>query len=175
MLNVNVGGYSIIRRIVNMKNKVLDYIENVLEVPRDEYNGMPTCPFAKQERKSDNIYVDTITSDKDFIICMYNFIESEKNSAVFIQDADLVEKDTKRYQNFLNNILVSIDDKKWKALCINPNDKLEVDGFNARSLAPCFLVLINNHKEIIEAHNNILKTKYYDKMSSKYKKYLGVK
>jgi|TARA_R110001592_G_scaffold214109_2_gene466998 hypothetical protein len=162
-------------KLKNMKNKVLDYIENVLEVPRDEYSGMPTCPFAKQERKSDNIYVDTITNDNDFIVCMYNFIESEKNSAVFIQDADLVAKDTKKYQNFLNNILVGIDNKKWKALCINPNDKLEVDGFNARSLAPCFLVLINNHKEIIEAHNNILKTKYYDKMDPKYKKYLGVK
>ena len=62
-----------------------------------------------------------------------------------------------------------------KALCINPDDKLEVDGFNARSLAPCFLVLINNKKEIKKAHDIILKTKYYDKMSKKYKKYLGVK
>jgi hypothetical protein len=46
-----------------MKEKVLSYIKDVLEVPRDEYNGMPTCPFAKQERESDNIYIDTITSD----------------------------------------------------------------------------------------------------------------
>ena len=37
--------------------KVLDYIENVLEVPRDEYNGMPVCPFANKERKNNNIYI----------------------------------------------------------------------------------------------------------------------
>jgi len=158
-----------------MINKVIDYIENVLEVPRDEYSGMPTCPFAKQERESDNIYIDTITKGNDFIVCMHNFIESGKNSAVFIQEDELVEKDTKRYQKFLNNILKVLDKSEWKALCINPDDKLEVDGFNARSLAPCFLVLINNKKEIKKAHDLIKKTKYYDKMSKKYKKYLGVK
>ena len=158
-----------------MKKKVLSYIKDVLEVPRDEYNGMPTCPFAKQERESNNIYIDTITSDNDFIICMHNFVKSGKNSAVFIQDDVILEKSTKRYQKFLNNILKAMDKSEWKALCINPNDKLEVDGFNARSLAPCFLVLINNKKEIKIAHDNILKTKYYDKMSEKYKKYLGVK
>ena len=158
-----------------MKEKVLSYIEDVLEVPRDEYNGMPVCPFARQERESDNIYIDTITSDNDFIICIHNFVESGKNSAVLIQDDVVLEKSTKRYQKFLNNILKAMDKSEWKALCINPDDKLDVDGFNARSLAPCFLVLINNKKEIKIAHDNILKTKYFDKMGSKYKKYLGVK
>ncbi len=158
-----------------MINKVIDYIENVLEVPRDEYSGMPTCPFAKQERESNNIYINTITKGNDFIVCIHKFIESGKNSAVFIQDDEIFEKDTKRYQKFLNNILKALDKDEWKALCINPDDKLEVDGFNARSLAPCFLVLINNKKEIKKAHDIIKKTKYYDKMDSKYKKYLGVK
>ena len=158
-----------------MKEKVLSYIKDVLEVPRDEYNGMPVCPFAKQERESDNIYIDTISSDNDFIVCMHNFVESSKNSAVFIQDDVILEKSTKRYQKFLNHILRAMDKSEWKALCINPDDKLEVDGFNARSLAPCFLVLSNNKKEIKIAHNNILKIKYFDNMGSKYKKYLGIK
>lgn len=158
-----------------MEDKVLNYIKNVLEVPRDEYNGMPTCPFAKQERESDNIYIDTLSESNDFIICMHKFIESSKNSAVFIQKGELFEKDTKRYQKFLNNILKVLDKSEWKVLCINPDDDLEVDGFNARSLAPCFLILINNKKEIKRAHDIILKTKYYDKMDLKYKKYLGVK
>ena len=158
-----------------MNEKVLSYIKDVLEVPRDEYNGMPTCPFAKQERESDNIYIDTLSESNDFIVCMHKFIESGRNSAVFIQKGELFEKDTKRYQKFLNKILKALDKSEWKALCINPDDDLEVDGFNARSLAPCFLVLINNKKEIKKAHDVIKKTKYYDKMDPKYKKYLGVK
>ena len=157
-----------------MKNKVLDYIKYVLEVPRDEYNGMPTCPFAKKEREDDNIYIDTLSSSNGFTICMDNFVKSGKKSAVFIQNDELAEKFTKKYQKFLNNQLKTLELSNWKALCINPKDNLEVDGFNARSLAPCFMVLINDKKEIYHAHQGVKKTKYYDKMSLKYKKYLGV-
>ena len=158
-----------------MEDKVLNYIKNVLEVPRDEYSGMPTCPFAKQERETDNIYIDTLSESNNFIVCMNNFIESNKNSAVFIQNDELDEIATKRYQHFLNNTLKELKLNNWKALCINPNDNLEVNGFNARSLAPCFLVLINDKKDIYYAHKGLLKTKYYDKMDPKYKRYLGIK
>ena len=158
-----------------MKDKVLNYIKDVLEVPRDEYNGMPTCPFAKKEREDNNIYIDTLSHDNDFIVCMHNFVKSSKNSAVFIQNDELDEEATKRYQHFLNNTLKTLDLSNWKALCINPKDNLEVDGFNARSLAPCFLVLINDKKDIYYAHKKLRETKYYDKMDPKYKKYLGIK
>ena len=158
-----------------MEEKVLNYIKDVLEVPRDEYNGMPTCPFAKKEREDNNIYIDTLSHDNDFIVCMHNFVKSSKNSAVFIQNDELDEEATKRYQHFLNNTLKTLDLSNWKALCINPKDNLEVDGFNARSLAPCFLVLINDKKDIYYAHKKLRETKYYDKMDPKYKKYLGIK
>lgn len=168
---------------MSTKSKVLDYIENVLEVPRQEYNGMPACPFAKQERKSNNIYIDEVASnlnkqypsDSDFVMCMSRFVKSGMNSAVFIQKDFIEESDTVEYQKYLNRLLKTLNITYWKALCINPNDKLEADGFNARSLAPCFLILINPKKQINEAHKSMLGTKYYDKMSDKYKKYLNVK
>ena len=158
------------------RDKVLHYIKNVLEVPRDEYDGMAVCPFAKNERETDNIFIDVIGNDSSFIECMNRFISSNKNSAVFIQegDIDMPEKYTKPYQKFLNSLLKEKKLNHWKALCINPNDKLDVNGFNARALAPCFLVLINNLKDINSAHKTILNTKYYDKMDGKYKKYLGI-
>jgi len=157
-----------------MEDKVISYIKDVLEVPRDEYNGMPTCPFAKKEREDNQIYIDTLSSDNGFIVCMNNFVKSGKKSAVFIQNNELSERETKRYQKFLNNTLKALDLSNWKVLCINPNDNLEVDGFNARSLAPCFMVLINDKKDIYYAHKSMQNTKYYDKMDSKYKKYLGI-
>ena len=157
-----------------MKSKVLDYIENVLEIPRQEYNGMPACPFAKQERLSNNIYLDEITDDNDFLMCIGKFMKSNMNSAVFIQDEDLSEDETRSYQRYLNKLLKELDITHWKVLCINPKDKLDVDGLNVRSLAPCFLILINPKKQINEAHSSLLTTKYYDNMSEKYQKYLNV-
>ena len=158
-----------------MKSKVLDYIENVLEIPRQEYNGMPACPFAKQERLSNNIYLDEITDDNDFLMCMGKFMESNMNSAVFIQNEEIEESETRGYQRYLNRLLKELDITHWKVLCINPNDKLEVDGLNVRALAPCFLILINPKQQINEAHASIMKTKYFDKMSDKYKKFLNAK
>ena len=160
---------------MSTKSKVLDYIKNVLEVPRPEYNGMPACPFAKQERESSNIYIDEIKQGNDFLMCMNRFVHSNMNSAVFIQNEEIEENETRGYQRYLNKILKQLNIKHWKALCINPNDKLEVDGLNVRSLAPCFLILINPKQQINEAHESMLDTKYYDKMSDKYKKYLNIK
>ena len=158
-----------------MKNEVLDYIKNVLEVPRQEYNGMPACPFAKQERESNNIYLDEINSNNNFLICIGKFLKSKCNSAVFIQNNNIEENSTKSYQKYLNKILKELHLTHLKALCINPNNELDVKGLNVRSLAPCFLVLINPKKQINEAHTSLLKTKYYDNMSKKYKKYLNIK
>jgi len=55
-----------IKEKYNKINKVLDYIENVLEIPRNEYNGMSACPFAKKERENDNLYIDVINKDNGF-------------------------------------------------------------------------------------------------------------
>ena len=89
------------------RDKVLDYIKIILEVPRDEYSGMSACPFAKKERETDNIFIDTINNDSSFMECMDKFIKTDKNSAVFIQegDIDMPEEYTKPYQKFLNSLL----------------------------------------------------------------------
>ena len=164
-------------KVINIKveNKVLDYIENVLEIPRQEYNGMPACPFAKQERESNNIYLDEIKKDNNFLTCIGKFLKSNKNSAIFIQNEDIEEKETRRYQKYLNKLLKELHLTHLKVLCINPNDELKVDSLNVRALAPCFLILINPKKQINDAHKSMLDTKYYDKMSDKYKKFLNIK
>jgi len=156
------------------KSKVLDYIENILEIPRQEYDGMPACPFAKQERESNNIYLDEITSGNSFLKCIGKFYKSNMNSAVFIQNDDIEENETRAYQKYLNRLLKEFNIKHWKVLCINPKDELDASGLNVRSLAPCFLILINPKQQINDAHKSMLDTKYYDNMSSKYKKYLNV-
>ena len=156
------------------KEKVLDYIKNVLEIPREEHSGMSACPFAKKERENDNIYIEILDKNNGFLTLMDKFYKSGKDNAIFINDVEIPNTDTKRYQKFLNNELMLNAFINHKALCINPKDKLEVEGLNVRSQAPCFLILINNQKEINLAHKRILKTNYFNKMSEKYKKYLGV-
>ena len=156
-------------------NKVLDYIKNVLEIPRDEYGGMSACPFAKKERENNNLYIDVIDKDNGFLILMDKFFKSGKDNAIFINEIDIDNTDTRRYQIFLNKELKKRLITTHKVLCINPKDNLSVKGFNVRAKSPYFLILVNNQKEINKAHNKLLKTNYFDKMDNNYKKYLGIK
>jgi len=156
-------------------NKVIDYIKNVLEVPRTEYNGMSACPFAKKERENDNLYIDVIDENNGFFNLMDKFFKSGKDNAIFINEIDIDNTDTRRYQVFLNKELKKKSITTHKVLCINPKDELSVKGFNVRSKSPYFLILVNNQKEINQAHNKLLKTNYFDKMDDNYKHYLGIK
>ena len=84
----------------NKINKVIDYIKNVLEVPRTEYNGMSACPFAKKERENDNLYIDVIDENNGFFNLMDKFLKSDKDNAIFINEIDMDNTDTRRYQVF---------------------------------------------------------------------------
>ena len=77
--------------------------------------------------------------------------------------------------HFLNKELIKKSITTHKVLCINPKDELSVKGFNVRAKSPYFLILVNNQKEINQAHNKLLKTNYFDKMDNNYKHYLGIK
>ena len=132
----------------NKINKVINYIKDVLEVPRDEYNGMAACPFAKKERQNDNLYIDVIDEKNGFFELMDKFLKSNKDNAIFINEIDIDNTDTRRYQAFLNKELKKKSLTTHKVLCINPKDELSVEGFNVRSKSPYFLILVNNLKEI---------------------------
>ncbi len=103
--------------------------------------------------------------------------KSKYESALFVQvtDDELLFKDTKKYQNFINVLLKRNNYKHLKCICFNPNDELDIDGFNVRSHSPYFLINIANKKILSKSHKNLLKTKYFDNMNEKYLNYLNPK
>ena len=158
--------------------EVKKYINEVIRPPRDEFGGMPTCPFAGPELDSGRLMIDVIIAGEVSLPELINqFLASDKSSALFAQvtDEKLSAYDTKRYQRFINALLKKLGAKEYKCICFNPNDRItSVDGFNARALAPYFLINIANKKELGRAHKTLMKTKYFDKLSEAYLKYLHV-
>jgi hypothetical protein len=159
-------------------NKVKDYINEVIRPPRKEFGGMPTCPFAGPELDSGRLMIDVIIAGEVSLPELINqFLASDKSSALFAQvtDEKLSAYDTKRYQRFINALLKKMGVKEYKCICFNPNDRItSVDGFNARALAPYFLINIADKKELGRAHKTLMKTKYFDKLNEAYLKYLHV-
>ena len=85
----------------NFKNKILDYI-GILRTPRDEYGGMPACPFVGAEIDKGKLLIDKFDPNETTILeKVKEFDESEYDSALFAQvtDETISGDDTYAYQN----------------------------------------------------------------------------
>ena len=158
--------------------KVVNYINEVLRPPREEFGGLPVCPFAGPELDANKLMIGVLDPEKTSLVqLLSDFEESEYESALFAQvlGTPLTSRETKKYQRFINDVIKSMGMTNLKAICFNPNDKLtEVDGFNARREAPCFLINVADKKALSKAHRSILNTNYFDKLSDEYLKFLKV-
>jgi len=167
-----------VRKMNKIKNKIVDYINEVIRPPRKEFGDMPTCPFAGPELDAGKLMISAICPEgKPLPELIQEFLNSDYNSALFaiVTDEKLSAKDTKQYQKFVNKILKREGAKDYKVICFNPSDTITtVDGFNARAMAPYFLVNIAHRLELGKAHRTLMKTKYFHRLSDAYLKYLHV-
>lgn len=164
---------------VSVVNKIIDYIRNVLEIPRPEFNGFAACPYVKRERESNKIYIDTYDSSKETLILkIQDFIHSGYESALFAQIdqvADTITEDeTNTYQAYINTLLKRLGHGHLKCICFNPRDTVSVQGLNVRAQSPYFLISIASRELLDKAHQSMLKTDYFDNMKRKYLDFLHV-
>ena len=162
----------------NLKVKMKGYINFILRPKREEFGNMPVCPFAGPELDQDRLMIDVFDPNKEsFIDKVQQFVDSKYSSALFAQvETDSIpESDTRKYQSFLNKLIKTNGFTDYKIICFNPEDTItNIDGFNPRQFAPAFLINVADKKELGKAHRTIMKSKYFDRMSDAYKKYLNV-
>ena len=154
-----------------------EYVINVLEEKRPEFSGFAVCPFVKADRISDQLHLDVFDNTQESLLdVVFRFTRSGKRSALIAQpDENIKVTETTGYQDFINLVLEESGNNDIGALCFNPNNKMEVMGYNPQSSAPCFLINLARHKDLAKARTALLKTSYYDKLPATYKKYLNVK
>ena len=157
--------------------QMTDYVINVLEEKRPEFSGFAVCPFVKADRLSDQLHLDVFETPKDTLMdVVLRFVRSGKRSALIAQpNINVDPNETKDYQEFINIVLEESGNGNILALCFNPNDKLQAEGYNPRSRAPCFLINMAYVDHLSRSHRALSKTSYYDNLPSEYKKYLNVK
>ena len=160
-------------------NEVKDYINNVIRPPREEFGGMPTCPFAGPELDAGRLMIDVIEPEKKSLPeLIKKFLESDKQSALFAQVSgeQITRDETKQFQIMVNKTLRVMGASKYKCICFNPNDEAtEIDGFNPRAEAPYFLINIASRDELSKAHKTLRKTQYYNRLNESYLKFLKIK
>jgi len=161
----------------NFKSKIFEFI-NVLRVPRKEYGNMPACPFVGTEVDREKLMIELFDPKECSIIeKVEEFVKSDYDSALFAQVSEnsIPFEVTKQYQSFINDLLKENGYGNLKCICFNPNDELDIEGFNVRSNAPYFLINIAERSVLHQSQKKLKNTKYFDKMNQKYLDYLVVK
>ena len=157
------------------KKQIADYINNVLNQKRPEFNDMAVCPFAAPELAKDKLMiVMMLEEDKGIKDLLEDFAASDYDSALIALPHELPAEKTKPFQVFINAILKRLGLKDYKCICFNPNDGVEVDGFNPRAESPYFLINIAHRKVLNDAHKSLRKTKYYDNLNKEYREFLKI-
>ena len=160
------------------KQKVIDYINEVLRPPREEFGGLPVCPFAGPELDNDKLMIDIISDKQNLDFLIDKYINSKYNSALLILELPdgekLTAEETKQFQVFVNRLIRTKGIKDIKNICFNPNDPVSINGFNPRGKAPYFLINIAGRDDLHKAHKSLTKTNYYDNMDVKYKSFLKI-
>ena len=157
-----------------MSEDVKDYINNVLDERRQEFGGKAVCPFAAPELKANRLMIGRV-GEKSLTDLIEDFRNSGYESALFIIEEDIPAAQTKKFQYFVNRLLKQQGLDNYKNICFNPNDDVDIEGYNPRSLAPHFMVNIADKKVLSKAHRALKKTNYYDKLPDKYRKFLNLK
>ena len=157
--------------------QMTDYVINVLEEKRPEFSGFAVCPFVKADRLADQLHLDVFEAPKDTLVdVVLRFVRSGKRSALIAQpNTDVKKTETKGYQEFINLVLEETGNDDVLALCFNPNDELEIEGYNPRSKAPYFLINMAYKDHLSKSHRALQNSDYYTKFPDTYKKYLNVK
>ena len=160
------------------KQKVIDYINEVISQSRPEFGGMPVCPFAKPELDNDKLMIDIINEEQSLGFLLDKYKNSKYNSALFILELpdgeSLTAEETHDFQTFINRMMRYKGYKDIRTICFNPNDSVSINGFNPRGKAPYFLINIAGREELHKAHKSLTKTSYYDNMDVKYKSFLKI-
>jgi len=159
-------------------DKILYYLKNVVEPQRDEFSGFATCPFSKAERTQNKVWITKFDITEVSVLDMVEgMLSREYESGLFaLFEGDLPlnldPDETRKFQNFINNLLRQAGFNEYKSICFNPNDELDVCGYNPRSKAPYFLINIARREILEKANKSLKKTNYYDKLPKKYRDYL---
>ena len=150
--------------------EVKTWITEYLEIPNENFGGMPVCPFVKAEREKNKLMFEIWYPNKtSFIEVLDKFKNSEFSSALVIcmnTDGLLWEEvDRKKYQKTIQILMKENGYTDIKALCFSPFEYHTAAGEETRKGSPYFLINIAGTDELNVAHRKLLKTSYFDKFS----------
>ena len=159
--------------------EVKTWITEYLEIPNENFGGMPVCPFVKAEREKNKLMFEVWYPNKtSFTGILDKFKNSDFSSALVIcmntEGLLWEEVDRKKYQKTIQILMKEKGFTDIKALCFSPCEHHTAAGEETRKGSPYFLINIAGVEDLNIAHRKLLKTSYFDKFTEQEVKTLKV-
>lgn len=143
----------------------LNHWKEFVSTPREELDGFPICPFAKNV----DIMFDIIESENDLLI---KVLKRERSSAELFMFVDfngvLSYTQAEGLVDFYNSI--SRDYQYFVDDCENPQSMNSIDTSNGK-----YLIIIGQRTDVLNvAREKLMNTGYYKFLEKEYLKKIGV-
>lgn len=148
-----------------MIKEIEQYMIDFLEVPHQDFSGLPPCPFARRERLDKRIlYREGRIGEAEPEADLINEIEkiaSEDNPRTIIYFDVNIDSSVSQVYQFAQHIIDSCVSMDILAIPIHPYDNYTMNGVKTRTKAPTVFVLIQVQNQVTQAKEKLLRTSYY--------------
>jgi hypothetical protein len=144
-----------------------EYYKSLLEPVREEFGGLPACPFVRHERLTDQIlYVRGEIKSPDPTSELISAVKSFRNRNS--EHKTLLIIDTEQRISVPDLVTLGVKlcelcrNERMIAIGVHPADPFEVAGFKSRA-APFVTLLCQEAEYIFWAKNELTRSNYYSR------------
>mgnify|MGYP006969394260 FL=1 len=156
--------------------EIMEWSSVALEVPNEDFNGLPPCPYAKQAWLDEKVAI--LFKYEDSYQCLYSTISQFDDKFDLVIIVDLAnDKEPEAFHNYweaLNLFIaegVFIDKDMW-VMGFHPDDEpsdfVEDIDFEPKNDTPYALIFVQRLSKLQKAADKLDKNGYYDNYDSQY-------
>ncbi len=146
-----------------------------LEIPNENYNNLPSCPYAKAAWRNNKVgFALKTTNNYDIVYCLINNFSDSKELIIVI---DLCSENNEIFHNNLTNLNELIHQKKFDQQDIwlmgfhpddDVNELIDDGSFDEIVSEEYSLIFVQRLSKLQESANKLKKLGYYDNYYSMY-------
>ena len=155
--------------------EIKDWSKHALEVPNENYNNLPSCPYAKTAWKNNKVgFALKNNNNYDIVYTLINKFHDSKDLIIVI---DLCYEDNKTFHNNLSNLNTLIHYNKFNQRDIwlmgfhpddDVNELIDDASFDEIVSEEYSLIFVQRLSKLQESANKLKKLGYYDNYYNKY-------
>lgn len=146
---------------VTIRKQVIEWMQSFVEVPNDKLGNWAPCPYARQARINNKIYIGFSGGIAVQFDVQEMLPQLDERYDVAILCYDHTEFTAKEYSNFVYQLNADIMPQGYVALEDHPDDPEYVNGVQM-NFGHCALLLVQRLDKLNNAADQLRSKGYYD-------------